>query len=89
MDDFKIKDIERIRLNPGDKLVVTLPEDTTPGVLDFIGEQLRDVFKDNVVLVVTDKMKFKVVGPGEETESCCSCFGIPSRYCPEHGDNRA
>lgn len=60
---LKVQDLKRLRLEPGDKVVLRLAAglDASSGAIDGIEEQLRTIFPDNQVIVLADDHDFTVV----------------------------
>ena len=61
-----IQDVKRINLHQGDVLVVQVKGVISKSQADMMRDWLRDVFKDNRVLVVDEKVSLMVVDCGEE-----------------------
>ena len=57
----QIKDLERVRLEPGDTLVVRLHSRQPPGEIGRLGDRLHMAFPDNKVLVLYGDMDLFVV----------------------------
>lgn len=64
-----IKDVRRLRLNPGDVLVVRI--DVTEAAAVEIAEQLDDYFPDNRVMVLSPGADVEVLGPPPPPRDPC------------------
>jgi len=51
----EITEIQRLRLNPGDTLVITFPGHLTPAVAEMIRERLRQKFPESVTILILDQ----------------------------------
>lgn len=60
MDELTIADVRRLRLNPGDTLVLRV-RDLTPDVAEHCVEMLRSTFPDNRALVLDPDADIGVV----------------------------
>jgi hypothetical protein len=58
----QIKDLQRVRLEPGDVLVVRIANQISPAELERWTNRLQAVFSKNQVIAVAGKADFFVVG---------------------------
>lgn len=56
-------ELRRIRLDPGDVLVVTLADQMPQAQMQEIKTLVEGVFSDNKVLIKTGSVEFSVYGP--------------------------
>lgn len=61
--DTDIQRIERIQvaeINPGDTVIITLPEQATPDEMERFAEAFKDRFPNNEVLIVSSGVEIAV-----------------------------
>ena len=65
---MKIKEIEKIKLEKDDVLLVTVPEDFSEESQKASGEALKECFPKNKIIFKPESISIKVVAPPTEKE---------------------
>ena len=64
---IEIEEIKTINLKPGDVLAVKLPSDTSRSVLEAFRKNIREVFKNNKVMIFSGNVEFEKVRQDDST----------------------
>lgn len=91
MSDIKLKDVKRLRLNPGDSLVVRLGEELTEEDIQRAMDNLKEVFPDNKILILGRDYELEVLedgsfitGTGQKLRGVHSPDQCEGEYCCIH-----
>ena len=67
-DDPQSAEVKRLEIRPGDRLVVKIDREVSPGEFDSIARSLRKTFGPDVPIFLSEPgIDIKVIGPDEAT----------------------
>ena len=85
-DEIKIENLSKVKLDPGDILIYKISGPFSSTQIRTYSASLQKAFPDNRIICMPIDDALEVITPTES--SPCLCVGVPSRYCPQHGDSR-
>lgn len=79
-----IEFIKKIKLDPGDVVVVKVNGGIFPAGMRNIQQDLKSTFPGHKFLILDDTVELSIIGKQDLPDGCI-CFGPPEPNCPTHG----